>query len=777
MANSSGIQVAVKSLSEHGKVSAVISSTVFKIAGLAGYGDSWFANWLVYVVRQVAGAGAAPQGEAVTCTAYVSATGQFTIITQFGVDLTVGDDIYLIHPYLGSNTVTTVYPSNNVKQTSAAVETTTALAYTKVKELAFTGVQGGARITFDLKVDNAAGQADAIIYINGAPSGIPTVFTDATGVFQTFTQDIYGLVAGDLVQIYALVDAIPRIASVQNFTIGYDIITFPSVALAMDGVYIDVVNGTPGAAWPLGSPGFPVNNWADAQIIAAWRNTSKFVLVGGPGTITFTATQVLDLVGSSQYNLVVSPGIVVEFTGDVVAKDITNTTGNVIVNGNLKAEDVTTTTGDIDVYGDSQLNSISNGTGTVTFWGKCFSYTMVNVNGFVYVYGTCTVPNGITNTSGTISVQGNLVASDITNATGVIYVFGTTQVSGNIQNTGAGTIDLNISVWVGGGFTNATGAIIVQGNTQVITGSVTNGALGTFYIYGNLEVDSGDCANTTGNMYVSGDVQLGSGNLTNTTGALEIGGSVKIGDNGVLTNTSGTIEIWKKCSVYQYIANAGAGIIRIGGDCDCYYLSNSIGTVTLFGGLYAPSGYISNGTTTTTVWGDVVVDHLINGAGTIDINGSLQSNRNNPALDNIANILGTITVTGIAQIHGVINNTGTFTYKGLQPETAVNVTAIVAGVDVLNLAAAAGTHYIVSKLRLKCADPGVDTVTIRLYERVNGALTLVATNTIDTTKAGYYFSLADMFGVNQLVGDNLQVTAIASANSYAVTASYSWEKK
>ncbi|GAJ03659.1 unnamed protein product, partial [marine sediment metagenome] len=112
-----------------------------------------------------------------------------------------------------------------------------------------------------------------------------------------------------------------------------------------------------------------------------------------------------------------------------------------------------------------------------------------------------------------------------------------------------------------------------------------------------------------------------------------------------------------------------------------------------------------------------------------------------------------------------------------QTDTTVNITAIVASeTDVLNLAVA-DTRYIVRSLRLKCADPGANTVTVRLYELVNDVLTVVDSFVIDTTNFGTYHSLMDMFGLPHLAGDNLKVTVQASAGGpYAVTGQYSHAK-
>ncbi len=118
-----------------------------------------------------------------------------------------------------------------------------------------------------------------------------------------------------------------------------------------------------------------------------------------------------------------------------------------------------------------------------------------------------------------------------------------------------------------------------------------------------------------------------------------------------------------------------------------------------------------------------------------------------------------------------------------QINVAVNVSAISASeTDVLNLPVVASTCYTVQNLRLKCADPGANTVTVRLYERVNNILTEVDSFPITGGGAGVgnwetYHSLMDMFGMPHLAGDNLQVTVRASGGAgYAVTGQYSYIK-
>lgn len=110
-----------------------------------------------------------------------------------------------------------------------------------------------------------------------------------------------------------------------------------------------------------------------------------------------------------------------------------------------------------------------------------------------------------------------------------------------------------------------------------------------------------------------------------------------------------------------------------------------------------------------------------------------------------------------------------------QPDVGGSVNAIAGGeTDVLNLAAA-NTRYVMRNMRLKCADPGANTVTIRLYMLVNNILTQVDSFDINAANFATYHSLMDMFGLPDLIGDRIQVTVRASAGGpYVVTGQYTW---
>lgn len=110
-----------------------------------------------------------------------------------------------------------------------------------------------------------------------------------------------------------------------------------------------------------------------------------------------------------------------------------------------------------------------------------------------------------------------------------------------------------------------------------------------------------------------------------------------------------------------------------------------------------------------------------------------------------------------------------------QPDVAVNTTAIVASeTDIFDLNDPISS-YMINSLRLKFADPGVNTITVRLYELINDVSTVVQTFSVTTANFGTYFSLMDMFGLAHLAGDDLQVTVqVDGGGPYAVTGQYQY---
>lgn len=112
-----------------------------------------------------------------------------------------------------------------------------------------------------------------------------------------------------------------------------------------------------------------------------------------------------------------------------------------------------------------------------------------------------------------------------------------------------------------------------------------------------------------------------------------------------------------------------------------------------------------------------------------------------------------------------------------QEDTPVNVNASNAGETTILDLSVAGTRYIVRDLILKSADPGANSVTVKLYKLVNDVQTAIVSFPITTATFANYFCLMDMFGVPHLAGDNIKVTVTANAvGPYAVTGQYSHAK-
>ena len=112
-----------------------------------------------------------------------------------------------------------------------------------------------------------------------------------------------------------------------------------------------------------------------------------------------------------------------------------------------------------------------------------------------------------------------------------------------------------------------------------------------------------------------------------------------------------------------------------------------------------------------------------------------------------------------------------------QADTPVFTTAPNGSETNIFLLNAANTRYMVQGMRLKCANPAGNTVTVRLYELINDTLTEVDSFAIDATNWTVHHSLMDMFGVPHLAGTQIKVTVRASAGGpYGVIGQYSASK-
>jgi hypothetical protein len=111
-----------------------------------------------------------------------------------------------------------------------------------------------------------------------------------------------------------------------------------------------------------------------------------------------------------------------------------------------------------------------------------------------------------------------------------------------------------------------------------------------------------------------------------------------------------------------------------------------------------------------------------------------------------------------------------------QADVAVTINSIAATPTTVLDLSVASTNYIVRDLRIKCVDPGANTVTVALSQLVNNVLTQVDTFVITTDNYTYDFSLMDLFGIPHIAGGNIKITVESSAGTYAITGQYAWAK-
>jgi hypothetical protein len=396
-------------------------------------------------------------------------------------------------------------------------------------------------------------------------------------------------------------------------------------------------------------------------------------------------------------------------------------------------------------------------------WGNGFGGT-ITIKGSAFISGTITIGTGAVWTSGDLhcgeinhpsasafTINGNLIVDGTVTKSG-----GSTQVDGNVQigdswnNTGGGNIQILGKILCRSTLT-LTGATSFSSGAAHIDNVNMGGSAG-FVIYGDLIVDEHFTNSNTSTVLIYGNAQVGSFWNNGGGGNVSIGGETFIGANitinGADSWTSGALH----CA--GDITNTSTGAFIVNGNLE-------VNGDAVFGGVAIA----------VTIKGNAFIKFLNNSnTGTITFNGDLEI----ITLTN-SNAGGTVLVTGFARIFGVITNAGTLTYKGVHPETAVTFNATNVAADVFHLAAASGFHHIVDKVRIKCADPGAQTVAINLLELINGVLTQVDSFTITTANFTTYFSLMDMFGIDHLAGDELQITALASdAGPYAVTGSYAY---
>lgn len=345
-------------------------------------------------------------------------------------------------------------------------------------------------------------------------------------------------------------------------------------------------------------------------------------------------------------------------------------------------------------------------------------------------------------------ISGDLIVTsgNISNIDGIVQIYGSCSAPGSTLSNGNGIVSIGGNCIVAS-IVNTTGTVSIGINCSVVT--ITQNGAGTIQIYGKLSTSKG--------------------NIDILIGTLEV-------DNGIdapstIISVTGTLTVYGPMSATTITCT---GIINLLGNLILSTaLSDTTGTINITGDVVSPgAAIIEAGVGIITINGNVDIDTINAGTGTIAISEDMHARGVTVAGG------GTLTVAGIALIYGTLANAGTLAYKGIHPETAVDITAILASeTDFLNLVASDGTHYTVDNIFLKSADPGgANDVIVRLYQLVNAVLTIVSSKTINTAGSVTYYSLMDLFGLPHLAGDSIQITVQQEVGGgpTAVTGSYAY---
>lgn len=109
--------------------------------------------------------------------------------------------------------------AGDILNSSADVETgTSSLTYVKLKEIQTIGYSGVCRIKFDMHCGVLSNTASGRVYKNGVAVG--TEHSSDTDAYQTFSEDIGGFLADDLIQLYSK-NAMGNMNKIRNFRISH----------------------------------------------------------------------------------------------------------------------------------------------------------------------------------------------------------------------------------------------------------------------------------------------------------------------------------------------------------------------------------------------------------------------------------------------------------------------------------------------------------------------------------------------------------------------------
>jgi hypothetical protein len=560
--------------------------------------------------------------------------------------------------------------------------------------------------------------------------------------------------------------------------------------------------------------GQDINNVTDGSTGVILANTINTVTVGAliggglnvwtPGDvyqiapnpyslrIVPTTDMILEIIGSGVYSIRVIDvgglGWSVDFLNGLRCGEFDNTAAVVTVYGDLVC--------DQGVYNGVGLGQIRV-TGDLISGGTCD-----NLDGSINVDGKIIANNGIDNglgyfRAGEIFVNYGEIHQ---NAAGIFWCSGLCEIHGEGAIDGRFRASANGATITIGSLkarfilNTSNSPIIIDGDCQISV-DIINSGLGLLTVLGDLRVTGDDPVgegyiNNTGgntitiggNAHIAGSLTSDAGieitgdlrcrNLISFNAAFNIYGDLQAPQGTVETDTGNiTIQGHTYCGS---ITITGGGFIWLMGDVECMGQIESEGTMEIWGDCYAGLVVQVQDACSISVRGNLKAM----GTGTdsifIVLTGSLSVLGDVLAAENVVvGVGGTVTIGGVAHILGTITNSGTLTYMGTYPETAISVAITNPVVSDLVLLASLTKRYTIDGMVIKSEDPGLNTITIRLWKLVNALLTEIGSFAITTVNFGTYFSLMDMFGIPTLAGDSIQITAEVSAGGpYAVEGSY-----
>jgi hypothetical protein len=374
----------------------------------------------------------------------------------------------------------------------------------------------------------------------------------------------------------------------------------------------------------------------------------------------------------------------ISITGDCYGTAITNTTGQVSIDGNYNCYggSVSNTTGRFNIHGN--------------FNGPSAQITQLDptANGDFYINGDCTVNSIETSGSDAFEIYGNLYCSGVTldAPAGSLTVDGNANLSSGLNcsqdavnfsvigdcsifsafTLGAGTsgqINVNGKLTAKYGFATMAGSTINTGELESGSSVTVEGTatfMGELTSQSSITVADGATLQASATFisisdFVINGVVIIHGNLTVSEGNVFVGSGKSIlavtGDLFVcneLTNATGIITVLGKCTIITLLQTDAGSIIT--NDLRTFNLENNgAGTIQIEGDCFVAGPFQNLAGGSISILKDLTVGSDVTNLGTLTL-GPLTCN------GNITNS-GTITSNGGILYVGTYTNTGTVNNK------------------------------------------------------------------------------------------------------------------